>query len=318
MTKKNLLITGVLGYVGGRLAQYFAASGNYHVFSLSRTKKDIQYKGIEVLSNDTVLKKGVLSNTPIDALIHLAAANEIDCSKKPQESNEVNINRTLDWLAWAKQNNVKQFIYFSTVHVYARPLIGKYSESSSAFPNHPYSISHKSAEDYALWYHTDFELDVKIVRLSNSFGFPAFPTANRWTLFINDVCKQIVAKKEFQIHSNVWQERDFISLSNVCTAVESLINYQVPESDNRIFNISNEETHSLWEIANQIKEVAEHYFQTEIEIIYHPEKSEQTNKLKISNQKLKNTGWQNNADNFEEEIIKTIQFFEANPIPWNY
>lgn len=311
MEKKTILITGGLGYVGGRLSKYFAESGNYKVFSLSRTKKEIHHKEIEVFSNDTVLKKnGILSNTQIDVLIHLAAANEIVCSNQPKESNEVNINGTLNWLEWAKENGVKQFIYFSTVHVFARPLIGEYNESTPTYPNHPYSISHKSAEDYALWYHTDFDLDVRIVRLSNSFGYPAFPTADRWTLFINDICRQMTEKKQFQIHSNVLQERDFISLSNVCSAVECLINYQVPESDNRIFNISNEKTQSLWEISNQIKKVAKNYFKTEIDIVYHPEKSEKTKKLKISNQKLKKIGWQNKEGYFEEEIIKTLQFFE--------
>ena len=314
MTKKNLLITGGLGYVGGRLSKYFSESGDYKVFSLSRTKKDIKHKGIEVLSNEAVLKNGILSNLKIDVIIHLAAANEMDCSNKPKESNEVNINGTLDWLAWAKENHVKQFIYFSTVHVYARPLIGEYLESSPTFPNHPYSISHQSAEDYALWYHTDFNLNVKIVRLSNSFGYPAFPTANRWTLFINDVCKQIVVNKKFKVHSNVLQKRDFISLSNVCTAVESLINYQIPESDNRIFNISNEQSQTLWEISNQIKKVAENYYKEPIEIIYDAEKSKKTNTLKISNQKIKNTGWEIQSENFEEEITKTIKFFEENKI----
>lgn len=311
MTQKNILISGGLGYVGGRLSKYFAESKKYKVYALSRNQK-VKHEGIEVLSNDEVLKNDRLLNTKIDTFIHLAAANEIECSNNPIEANKVNINCTLQWLEWAKQNEVNQFIYFSTVHVYARPLIGSFSEESNCFPNHPYSITHKSAEDYALWYNSDFNLDVKIVRLSNSFGYPAFPTANRWTLFINDLCRQIAENKKIQIRSNVLQERDFISLSNVCKAVESLMNYQVPNSENRFFNLSKGESQTLWNMANQIKIIAERYLNEKVELIYDTQKNKKTPPLEISNQKIKNTGWQANENTFEEEIVKSIQFFQNN------
>lgn len=308
MTQKNIVISGGLGYVGGRLSTYFANQG-HRVFALSRSKK-VNYPNINALTNSEVIKNNILETKKIDAFIHLASTNEIECAQNPLKSNEVNINDTLKWLEWAKNNKVKQFIYFSTVHVYARPLVGVFSEGNKCLPSHPYSITHKCAEDYALWYSSDFNLPVKIVRLSNSFGYPAFPTANRWSLFINDLCKKIVSNKKIEIRSNSLQKRDFISLNNVCKAVESLMELKNTNSENTIYNLSRGRSQTLLEVAEQIKSVAESYLNEKIELLYDPKKNNETPMLEISNKKIRSTGWNLNEQDFDEEIIKTIQFFQ--------
>jgi len=301
----NILITGGLGYVGGRLSAYLAQNDDYTVYALSRSKS-IEHDRIKVLKNEDVLNGTIHFEKKIDVLIHLASTNEIECSKEPQRSNQVNINGTLDWLEWSKNNQLGQFIYFSTVHVYGRPLLGDYSETSPTQALHPYSISHKSAEDYCNWYRMDHGLNTKIVRLSNSFGYPAFDTANRWTLLINDICKQIAAKKSFELFSNIKQRRDFIPLQNVCEAIEKLIH---DKSEQHLFNLSKGNSMSLEEIALLAKRVAEKKFNTEIEFIYDPEKSQESEELNISNQRLRSIGWTPNWDAAEEEINKTLDFF---------
>lgn len=309
MEKKNIVITGGLGYVGGRLSKHFADLG-HQVYALSRSKT-INYPNITVYKNEDLLNSNVLRNIKVDALIHLAATNEIICSNEPQKSNVVNINGTIDWLEWALKNQVNQFIYFSTVHVYARPLIGSFDESSFCSPNHPYSISHKAAEDYALWYKTEFGLNTKIVRLSNSFGFPAFNSADRWTLFVNDICMQLVKNKSFEIKSNILQHRDFISLSEVCDAIECLIDSHTSIEES-IFNLCKGYSISLAEMAKLVKEVAEDYFSTEITIKFNESKSKPSEQIHISNQNFNKIGWIPNEQYSKNEIMKTIDYFITN------
>jgi UDP-glucose 4-epimerase len=312
MAPKNIMITGGLGYVGGRLSSYFADLG-HQVFALSRSKT-VDYPNITVLTNEEVLKEGRLKTTAIDVVIHLAAANEVDCSQNPSKSNAININGTLEWLNWSKNNRVGDFIYFSTIHVYARPLTGVFQEASFCIPNHPYSISHKSAEDYVLWYRSDFHLNTKIIRLSNSFGYPAFATADRWTLFVNDSCRQIAESRQFELYSNVLQHRDFISLTEVCLAIEQLIDYHPISSKDSIFNLSKGRSKTLLELAQLIKEVGEEYYEQEIKLIYDSAKSKRVKKVDIKNEKLKAIGWNPTATNDREEIKKTIAYFNNTPI----
>lgn len=301
----NILITGGLGYVGGRLSEYFSKNEHYKVFALSRSKT-IENKQINVLSNHAVLNENALKGIQIDALIHLAATNEIECSREPIKCNEVNINGTIEWLQWAKENNVGQFIYFSTVHVYDRPLKGSYDENSKCDPLHPYSISHKTAEDYCNWYRLDHGLNTKIVRLSNSFGYPAYTSANRWTLLINDLCKQIVENNSIQLYSNIKQKRDFIPLSSVCSAIEQLI---TNESNESIFNLSNSRSKSLEEVALWVKNIAEKWSNRKIDFNYDPKKNKESEKLSISNDRLRSLGWEPDWSKADEEIIKTLEFF---------
>lgn len=308
----TIVITGGLGYVGGRLSKYFADKG-FQVYAISRSKK-VDYKNITVYTEEKVFEEMVLDKTTVNAVIHLAATNEITCNNDPQGSNEVNINGTLRWLEWSVKNQVKQFIYFSTVHVYSRPLIGTFSEESNCKPNHPYSISHKSAEDYVLWYKSDFNLNTKIVRLSNSFGYPAFPTADRWTLFINDICKQIASNHQFEIRSNALQHRDFISLTEVCDAINSLIGIDNPQEnkESSIYNLSNGQSKSLLQIAKLVKRVAEEYLNKSIVMYYDEAKNEEAEEVFIDNQKLRQIGWEPDEDNYSDEIRKTIAYFIQN------
>lgn len=310
MRRQNILISGGLGYVGGRLCSYFSEKSEYNVFALTRSKTLQDYNtDIEVLSNEDVLNENRLENIKIDVFIHLAAMNEKECVQDHLKCNEININGTLKWLEWAKNKGVSKFIYFSTVHVYDKPLRGFYSEESNAFPAHPYSISHKCAEDYVLLYYHEHNLEVAIVRLSNSFGYPAFSTANRWTLFINDICKQAVKTGNINIYSNILQVRDFISLSNVCRAIDLLINYEIPDTDNRIFNLSKGHSDSLIDIAKLVQRVTQDYFKKKVDIVYDKKKQNEVTSLIISNEKLKGIGWEPTTKNDETEIKKTLEFF---------
>jgi UDP-glucose 4-epimerase len=188
--------------------------------------------------------------------------------------------------------------------------VGSFSEDSICKPNHPYSISHKSAEDYVLWYRSDFDLNTKIVRLSNSFGYPAFPTANRWTLFINDICKQIAEKNQFEIRSNVLQHRDFISLTEVCSAVNKLLKYQPISLPDSIFNLSKGASKSLLDLGKLTKEIAENLLETEVNMIYDESKNQITEEVYISNEKLKSINWSTSDSEVKEEITKTIEYFK--------
>ncbi len=306
----NILITGGLGYVGGRLTEYFSKLPSHQVYTLSRNKKfNEPIENIKVLRNFEVLVKNKLKEIQIDVIIHLASINEHECVNKPMEAVDVNIKGTLEWLLWAREKKVKKFLYFSTAHVYNKPLAGNLDEEVAAFPRHPYAITHKCAEDYVLSFFYDYDLDTRIVRLSNSFGYPAFTTANRWTLLINDFCRTIVKDRSLTIHSNRLQKRDFISLTSVCDAVEKLISYEVPKGDNRLFNLCSSESRTLFDIGSWIKTIAEDYFQERIVFSYDPAKDHPVDPLHLSNQKLQRTGWLPTYQKDVWEIQKTLDFF---------
>ena len=63
-------------------------------------------------------------------------------------------------------------------------------------PDIPYAITHRAAEDFTLMFASRGKLDARVVRLSNAFGAPAHGSVDRWTLLVNDLCRQAVETKK--------------------------------------------------------------------------------------------------------------------------
>ena len=94
-SKKKILITGGLGYVGGRIVQGFLNSNDWEVYVSSRnlTVPDAfkNFESLVLLESKDVFSTEKPFKCSFDCIVHLAAFNEIDCAKFPIESAEFNI-----------------------------------------------------------------------------------------------------------------------------------------------------------------------------------------------------------------------------------
>jgi len=262
----NIIISGGLGYVGGRLSKYLAANG-HTVTALSRQANSLP--GLVLPTGMTVAHPDVFAQNPdslnvFDVFIHLAALNENDCVKYPEKAIDVNITQTWQWLDRAYKAGIKQFIYFSTAHVYGMPLQGYYDEESPTHPVHPYAITHKCAEDYVLSYRHEKGMNNLVLRLTNAFGGPAFPTADRWTLLVNDLCRSAIATGTMTLQTDGMQVRDFVCLQDVERAVNHLL--LLNEHGNGIYNIGAGHATSIWDMALMVQNKAEAILQKTIQL----------------------------------------------------
>jgi UDP-glucose 4-epimerase len=261
----KIVVSGGLGYVGGRLSKYLAEQG-HEVVALSRQANTLP--SLSLPAGMTVQHPDWFATAPerlksFDTFIHLAALNEHDCVKFPEKAIEVNITHTLQWLDRAQRAGINQFIYFSTAHVYGKPLEGFYDEQTLTRPVHPYAITHKCAEDYVLSYRAEKGMNNIVIRLTNSFGGPAFPTAERWTLLVNDLCKSAVETGTMTLQSDGTQLRDFITLEDVCCATSHLLN---TESESGIYNLGSGNSTFIWDMAKHVQHRAELYLQKNISL----------------------------------------------------
>lgn len=221
---KRILITGGLGFVGGRLAKKLAGKCDVMVSTRKNIEQGILQQHGEVKH---ILHNQLLSierfPKSIDTVIHLAALNEWDCLKQPSEAIKVNIDETRIILENAINTGVKNFIYFSTAHIYGSPLQGIITEQTLPFPVHPYAITHKAAEDYVVAAALKKRIHSIVIRLSNSFGAPELSSVNRWTLLTNDLCRQAIEKESLTLLSNGCQYRDFVCLSDVEDIIDNMV-----------------------------------------------------------------------------------------------
>jgi UDP-glucose 4-epimerase len=309
---RKILISGGFGYVGGRIASYlYQKSFSIRLGSRNAQAAPIWLKDAETASIDlSDVRSLEKSMDDIYAVIHLAAMNEIDSIGDPQSAVSVNTIGTLNMLEASINSGVKQFFYFSTAHVYGAPLVGNISEYTVPKATHPYAITHRSAEDFVYAANQQKKIRGTIVRLSNSFGSPAGPQVNRWSLLVNDLCKQLVETKEMVLFSTGTQNRDFITLTDVGRAVDHLMNLPENEIQDGLFNLGGETTLSVFEMAQRIKSRCQIVLGFDPKII-RPEShgDDKAPGLNFDVSKLRKTGflWLKNID---EEIDSTLRMCE--------
>jgi len=253
--KHNVLITGGLGYVGGRIANAFQKDSNYFTLLSTRQSDPTPPAWIE---RGKMISLNLLSDDDlnfacqgVEYIVHLASINEIECLENPEQALLINGLGTLKLLQAAERAGVKRFIYFSTAPVYGK-LVGKITENTLPIPIHPYAITHRIAEDFVIASHEQRKMQGIVIRLSNGFGVPMNANVNRWTLIANDLCRQAVTTGKLVLRSSGVQRRDFITLEDVGRAVQHVIRLPELNISNPVFNLGGENPMRILDLAEQI------------------------------------------------------------------
>ena len=306
-----ILITGGLGYLGSRITKDLISRGESVRIATSR---------LEALNNDlgsddssesyeiTHLDLNDINSINracrgIQSIIHLAAMDASSSAENPNEALKINAGGTLNLLNTAKRQNVRNFIYLSTVHVYGYPLEGTLTEEKIPQPIHHYSISHRVAEDYVLQSHSLGDLKGLVFRLTNAVGSPSKKSCSSWKLVVNDLCKQIVISNKMLIHSCPNTQRDFVPISDVCSVLyESLMNNEV---FGKIYNLSSGSCHTLKNIAEIIKDRASNVLGVKPDIEFVETESNDNINLVVSNKKILDAGFKLKLD-ISSEIDKLL------------
>ncbi|WP_186647706.1 SDR family oxidoreductase [Fluviispira vulneris] len=250
MTQK-ILITGGLGYLGSRLFKKLSESNQYEVYSTSRNKNiDINIPYLRII--DFTSEKSIMDCCEgIDTILHLSTPNEIDSANNVEKAIIETCIYTYNLLSAAEKSNVKKIIYFSTAHIYGSPLIGDINEESLPKPRHPYSICHRMAEDLILSYHSNKKITGLVLRLSNGFGYPVSKNINRWSLLVNNLCREVIENKCMTL-KNPMQKRDFIPIGDIENCILHLLSDQKINIYDGIFNLGGKNTLTVYDMAKLI------------------------------------------------------------------
>lgn len=252
----RLLITGGLGFVGGRLAKYFHSFGNQIVLGSRRAGQPPswlpQAEAVKMEWHDEDALELCCKN--VDAIIHAAGMNSQDCFADPEGAIRFNGFATKRLVEAAVKANVKKFVHLSTAHVYAHPLAGRITERTSPNNPHPYASSNLAGEAAVLSFSEKGLIQGIVLRLSNVFGAPMSEDTDCWTLLVNDLCRQVAHRKRLVLKTSGLQYRDFVSMTDVCYVADMILSRHSLSTTHAIFNVGSGRSHSVLEMARLIQQ----------------------------------------------------------------
>ena len=252
----RVLITGGLGFIGGRLAQYLLEAGHQIIIGSRKISNPptwlVQAEVETIKWNDDIALEN--SCNGVDIVIHAAGMNAQDCLSDPISALEFNGYGTLKLLEAAIRAKVSKFIYLSTAHVYSSPLLGTITEESRPTNPHPYATSHLAGDQAVDSANKAGKIQGFIFRLSNGFGAPMHEHVNCWMLLVNDLCKQAVISHQMTLKSSGNSERDFIGLTQVCQTIEKIAFQADRLNQSNLYNIGSGEAQSVMTMAKLIQQ----------------------------------------------------------------
>lgn len=253
----RILILGGLGYVGGRVAKYVLENRLAEVVIGTRQKSIDRPTWLPQVSLTTIdwdnRTSIAAALSGVDTVIHLAAMNENESASDPEGAIKSTGLTTLRLIEGMKSKSVRRLIYLSTAHVYGRALVGLVDESTVPRATNAYGYGHRLAEDIVLAEKDAGRIEGVVLRLSNGFGAPVDALVDRWTLVVNDLCRQAVTTRTLVLRSAGLQRRDFITLHNVSRAITHTALLSTSALGDGLFNLGGG---CSWQIIEVVKRVA--------------------------------------------------------------
>ena len=316
----NILIIGASGYVGARLSYLLAQDGN-NVTALCFPNIPEHAEWVsnmeKVIVGDITSSKTIdeLTNITLDTAIYLVSLDHHDSNKVPEFVNSINVMPVWNLLnAFKKKNTLKQFIYFSTIHVYGQLPNHIIEESFPPSPKAPYGLTHLMAEDICNMYNISSDINCINIRMSNSYGSPFFYENNCWWLVVNDLCRTAYKDKEIVLKSDGSALRDFIHYKDIFNSINCLLNTS-PEGHGNVYHLSSGNTSSILNLAGTVRNVFLKKYGVKIPIKFTTGNEEKRivdkKSYTISNQKIQSRGFEQEID-LEAGILELFEYFENN------
>ena len=255
--RPTVLLAGGFGNLGGRVASALHSTGNWNIRLASRRHlspppwaPDATVVNLDLLNPEQV----DFACSGVTAIIHLAALNDRQAVANPNMAEAISGAGTKLLTDAAVKHKVDKFIFMSTAHVYGAPLQGTLTEESLTANSHPYATSHLSGERAVADRHQRGDFAGVILRCANGFGVPMDPEVDIWHVLVNDLCNQVASSGSMTLRSSGLQERNFIPIADICSAILHFLHLDAHLVGDGLFNLGGPKSMTVLEIAHVIAE----------------------------------------------------------------
>jgi len=311
LKRKNILVTGATGLVGGHLTEKLVGMGaNVHITFRSFNpksyfaKKKLNEKVVSAICDikhfDRVFD--IITKYEIEHIFHVAAQPIVDAAYiNPHETLEANIMGTVNILEAARRSSkIKGVVVASSDKAYGKKCSNA-AETEPMAGDHPYDVSKSCTDLIARTYAKTYDLPVAVSRFGNIYG-PGDMNFNR---IVPGVMKAILNNETLEIRSDGKFIRDYVYVKDVADGYVTLM-----ENMNKIkgeaFNFSTGYNFSVIEIIKKIEKILNKKCEYKILNAQKNEIPEQSLSFEKATKVL---GWKSQYA-FEEGIVETYNWYQ--------
>ena len=193
---------------------------------------------------------------PVDAVLHFASpASPIDYLAMPIQTLKVGSLGTHKSLGLAREKKAR-FLMASTSEIYGDPLVNPQPETywgnvNPIGPRGVYDEAKRFAEAMAMAYRRYHKMDVRIVRIFNTYGPRMRPNDGR---VVSNFIVQALQRKPLTVYGDGSQTRSFCFVSDLVSGILALLSAPASEEVATPFNIGNPEERTVGDLASKVLE----------------------------------------------------------------
>ena len=269
MSRKKILVTGGAGFIGSHLCERLINEGNevicvdnYFTGQKQNVVHLLKNPYFELIRHDITMPFFI----EVDEIYNLACpASPIHYQYNPIKTVKTSVMGAINMLGLAKRIKAK-ILQASTSEVYGDPQIHPQVETYWGNVNPIgkracYDEGKRAAETLFINYHEQNKVDVKIVRIFNTYGPKMHPNDGR---VVSNFIVQAINNKDIEIYGNGLQTRSFQYIDDLIEGMIKMMN-----SRNEFtgpVNIGNPHEFTILDLVNKIIELT----RSKSKIVYKP------------------------------------------------
>jgi len=309
---KTILVTGGAGFIGSHLCEYLLNKGERVICMdnlFTGNKDNIKHlrdnKNFEFINHD-IIDTIDLNDILIDQIYNLACpASPVHYQFNPVRTIKANTQGVINVLGLAKKHKARIF-QASTSEIYGDPLEHPQREDyrgnvNTIGPRACYDEGKRVAETLFFDYHRNHGVDIRIVRIFNTYG-PRM-AENDGRVVSNFIC-QALRGNDITMYGEGNQTRSFCYVSDLIDGIYKLMN---KEDFTGPVNIGNPGEFTIKELAEKVISMTN----SKSKIIYNPLPQDDPKKRKPNiDLAKKELDWEPKVD-LDTGLKSTIEYFAS-------
>ena len=306
---KIILVTGGAGFIGSHLCKKLLEQGN-EVICLDNFFTGSRQNINDLLGNPNfkLIEHNVVNPIflNVDSIYHLACpASPVHYQHNPVETVRTNVMGTLNMLDLAKKTGAR-FLQASTSEVYGDPL--EHPQKETYFGNvNPigvrscYDEGKRAAETLCADFHREYNLNIKIVRIFNTYGPNMHTNDGR---VVSNFIVQALKNEPITIYGSGSQTRSFQYIDDLIIGLIKMME----NNDNFMgpVNLGNPDEFTIKELAEKVLKLIP---ESKSRILYSELPNDDPRRRKpditLAKEKL---DWEPGVK-LEDGLMKTIEYF---------